>query len=1186
MGFEPLEDRRLLAVTTTYELLTLVQDLDLTQGPSTSHANATSLANGGIAVSGSHGLHTDLDIFNDDLSDAGGANNLDGTNASIGQLANGNLVIVSQDANSILYTIRNGFGAEVVASTDLGDPNSSNPDVAALIDGTFVIVNQDLFGSTDSNIDVRVRSSTGSSILGFTIDTTNAFDTNARVAGLDDGGFAVAWQRTIGASTEIWYAVYESTGIIRKSAALADTVGTVNRHVDVSSKSGGFALVYEDNGWGTGTIDISLAEFNSVGTRQSFANISSPLLSNDGSDDANPTVSRLINDLLVVGFEDNSFVSNTDSFVALFDPNSNKVLSTNKINGWESSADDVGDITIAGSAFGRINVFHTNYTDGDVDGEIRVGRRTSVGGGGNDLIVGDDFIDIMYGNGGNDTLEGLGGQDTLDGGSGDDFLNGGLDSDEMLGGMGNDTFFIDDLSPNELDTLTELVGEGTDTLDFGSLTTDVNINFGSIEVQGIHGNRRIKLNSHESFENATGGSGNDRFVGNSLNNTLVGNVGDDFLYGESGNDSLIGGLGNDDYAFSAASTVEVDSLTEFAGEGTDRVNFGGIFTDVNVNLGTVATQQVHTNRLISLNLDNTFEDIWGGHANDTLVGNSASNKLTSFDGNDTLIGGQGSDTLVGGNGDDNYAFQTAVAAEFDNLTEYINQGIDTLTFTAISTDVTVNLGTVGPQLVQSDRSISLNLNNTFENAKGGSADDTLTGNSASNKLTGNAGNDRLNGGSGSDNLVGGLGDDVYAFGAASTGEVDTLTELAGQGTDTLTFAAISSEVTVNLATLGPQLVHMDRSILLNAGTTFENATGGSAADTLTGNTGANTLIGNAGNDRLNGGGGNDNLKGGPGDDTFAFGPASSGEVDTLNELINQGTDTLTFAAISTDVSINLSTVGPQAVHSFRSISLNSGTDFENVTGGSANDTLTGNSSDNTLIGNAGIDRLNGASGSDALRGGKGDDIYAFGTASANEIDTLTELVDEGTDRLTFAAISIDVTVNLGATTPQLIHTDRSISLNSGSTFENAVGGSANDVIRGNNSNNELWGNAGDDLLIGLNGNDILSGGIGNDVLIGGRGQDEMDGNQDEDLLIAGFTRFGAAEDDPGFLQAVSTQWSDVGSFATRVAALTPVLVSGTTVINDSSSDTLQSNADLNLDWLFASQVDGVSKDSGDRLTTL
>ena len=97
-----------------------------------------------------------------------------------------------------------------------------------------------------------------------------------------------------------------------------------------------------------------------------------------------------------------------------------------------------------------------------------------------------------------------------------------------------------------MDTLSEGLNSGIDTLDFAALTTSVVMNLGSTVLQSVHLNRRIKLNHGLQFENLKGGSGSDVLSGNSVNNLLQGNSGDDRLSGGSGDDILIGGTGNDE----------------------------------------------------------------------------------------------------------------------------------------------------------------------------------------------------------------------------------------------------------------------------------------------------------------------------------------------------------------------------------------------------------------------------------------------------------------------------------------------------------------------------------------------------------------------------------------------------------------------------------------------------------------
>jgi serralysin len=69
-----------------------------------------------------------------------------------------------------------------------------------------------------------------------------------------------------------------------------------------------------------------------------------------------------------------------------------------------------------------------------------------------------------------------------------------------------------------------------------------------------------------------------------------------------------------------------------------------------------------------------------------------------------------------------------------------------------------------------------------------------------------------------------------------------------------------------------------------------------------------------------------------------------------------------------------------------------------------------------------------------------------------------------------------------------------VSIAYGVTLENAVGGSARDV---------LWGNEVANRLEGLGGNDVLDGFEGNDTLIGGTGSDDLTGGAGNDTFVFG-----------------------------------------------------------------------------------
>src|SRR5262249_56988091 len=102
----------------------------------------------------------------------------------------------------------------------------------------------------------------------------------------------------------------------------------------------------------------------------------------------------------------------------------------------------------------------------------------------------------------------------------------------------------------EVDRVMELLGGGTDRLDFAALTaaTPVTVNLGSDTALAAHANRTVKTGAAgqaANFENATGGAGNDALTGNAADNVLVGGAGDDTLDGRAGTDTLDGGSGTD-----------------------------------------------------------------------------------------------------------------------------------------------------------------------------------------------------------------------------------------------------------------------------------------------------------------------------------------------------------------------------------------------------------------------------------------------------------------------------------------------------------------------------------------------------------------------------------------------------------------------------------------------------------------
>ncbi|HEX8553341.1 MAG TPA: M10 family metallopeptidase C-terminal domain-containing protein [Sphingomonas sp.] len=185
-----------------------------------------------------------------------------------------------------------------------------------------------------------------------------------------------------------------------------------------------------------------------------------------------------------------------------------------------------------------------------------------------------------------------------------------------------------------------------------------------------------------TIENAVGGSGNDRIIGNGVDNVLTGNAGNDTITGDAGNDRLLGGLGND----SLDGGVGADVLS--GGDGNDRLN-GGIDNDtlngddgVDALFGDAGADTLFGG-VGDDNLDGGADSdrLDGGAGADVLIGGAGADVLIGGTDADRLIGGAGADTLTGGSGRDVFVFTESDGSR-DTIIDF-RRGEDKLDFSAI-----------------------------------------------------------------------------------------------------------------------------------------------------------------------------------------------------------------------------------------------------------------------------------------------------------------------------------------------------------------------------------------------------------------------------------------------------------------------------------------------------------------------
>ncbi|MDP2989064.1 MAG: calcium-binding protein, partial [Kiritimatiellota bacterium] len=629
----------------------------------------------------------------------------------------------------------------------------------------------------------------------------------------------------------------------------------------------------------------------------------------------------------------------------------------------------------------------TTASDQTVNGNLilRLSNVENVfGGDGDDILTGNGSANVLLGGNGNDILVGGAGNDTLNGGDGYDRVvqtanaNQTL-TDTLLTGTGNDTLVsIEDAwltggAGNNRFTVSGWTG-GTATIDgAGGTDTIVSSNDSDFVLTDALLTRSTgSVFTLSNIENAslTGGNGDNLLDASAFtagNVTLSGGNGNDTLLGGSGNDTLTGGSGNDTYIFSG-SALGTDTINEAANADSDTLDFSGFTPDgtpgITLNLASTASQTVNPGDLIlRLQTSTSIENVIGSAGADTITGNSRNNIFT---------GGGGDDILSGGTGNDTYNFDVDEALGTDTIIEAAGGGTDTLDFTGSDASVTVDLA------ITINQSINVNLNlvlasTQIENVTGGSGNDAIIGNSLNNLLSGGDGddtliglggndtlnggngNDFLDGGSGNDSLNGGDGDDTYYFDTDSALGTDTLTDIAGGGTDTLDFSVSTGSLNVDLNQSLSQVINANLTLVLGA-SEIETVLGGSGNDTITGNSRDNTLFGGNGNDTLHGGDGNDTLNGGNGDDTLYGG---------------DGDDTL-YGGLGTN----------------------------SIFGGDGNDTFTTGDGIDAFDGGAGDDLMyitGTHSSGDIVDGGLGSNIFVFQPGTNGPI----ELVSSGTDTLDF-----------------------------------------------------------------------------------------------------------------------------------------------------------------------------------------
>ena len=536
--------------------------------------------------------------------------------------------------------------------------------------------------------------------------------------------------------------------------------------------------------------------------------------------------------------------------------------------------------------------------------------------------------------------------------------------------------------------------DGIDTVDYSGVTANLVIDLGAGTASG-DGNDILR-----GFENAIGGSGNDRlmaiaestfaFLGSAEQVKSATTVIDsrdtamrlDLRQAINGGDSSVGAFGQPQATVSAQGSGTVDHYV-FQVRGS-----GQVIVDIDNSFGldSLITIQDRDGRVLATNDDGSALDPGSANMLDSYLifnvgGTSVANNLIFITVGRYTATGQG-----------------AVLAGQSYELKVVGPAFGVLAASAI----------VGSVL------------------DGGAGDDVLIG--------GN-GNDRLIGGAGSDRATGGNGNDIYVI----DGQGDLLFEDAGGGTDIVETTAshylyanienlTQARGAGNIFAVGNELDNSiiassgDNLVIAGSGNDFVQGGSGNDAifgesgdDEITGDNGIDYIVGGSGSDRINGGSdadalygedGNDSIEagfgfvtdilvGGAGDDVLrAISSEANPDYDLLDGgagndsyYVDTGAD-LTFEAAGGGIDtvfadVPVAGAGVYLYAHVENLVLLGSTAFG--VGNEIDNSLTGSGSGNFLLGGAGADTINGKAGNDVLFGEGGADMFIFERSTGGDV---------------------------------------------------------------------------------------------------------------------------------------------------------------------------------------------------------
>ncbi len=624
-----------MSVTKTFELTKLE---NLPWGGTTANVALASQSNGGYFMTGLRPYGTPNDRLNFvSVDQAGGLQNAfgvsPGSDPSAVQLSNGEILVVhnaaigdSMNFEEVYFDTgtANWLGPYLLRFSDnlTLDTGLSRPDVAAIrpssvtaSDAGFIIVAEDYYSATDSDISLRVFNLSGTMERYDAVSTSSAQDTRAKVVQLDNGNIAVTWERVdSGASTtKMMFALYNrDLSAVIKLPTILDDIGGRNAGAVVVATDGGFDVIYEEN-FGPMldyTNRIKLVSLDATGAVLG----SRVLVSSHGAsptDYFNLAAERMANGFLGVSYTTRAAFGDRDVNVIVTGQRYDSPLITTAHNllGGAVVMHEADNSALAILTNGDIVGYYSDLSGVITFGERLGLRQVFTGDGANDLMQASVQRDLFRGHGGIDKVDYAGSVSAVSVNLATHLGSGGWAAGDLL-------FSIENLTGSAFrDVLTGDAGNnrlqggaGSDTLQ-GAAGDDTLIGQrGEDVLRGGSGNDR--LNGGDGFDTLFGGTGAD---------TLTGGNGDDDLIGGAGADVMTGGAGADDFIFTRVGHIKGDRINGFT-HGVDDLDFHHLLKGSGDFIGSKAFSGAAHELRYDISSGHLMGDMNGdGHADWTLT---------------------------------------------------------------------------------------------------------------------------------------------------------------------------------------------------------------------------------------------------------------------------------------------------------------------------------------------------------------------------------------------------------------------------------------------------------------------------------------------------------------------------------------------------------------------------------------